>query len=100
MKYNVIGVPKIVINEKIEFMGEFNEDLFAEHVLLGSIKKLIEIKKKFCLVVYFHCHNPQLPLPSSSPSFCDDDRWLSSVLRVYVEFRVFFESFLAAGAQK
>ena len=36
LKYNVIGVPKIVINEKIEFMGEFNEDLFAEHVLLGS----------------------------------------------------------------
>jgi glutaredoxin-like protein len=38
LKYNVIGVPKIVINEKIEFMGEFNEDLFAEHVLLGAIQ--------------------------------------------------------------
>lgn len=37
LKYNVIGVPKIVINEKVEFMGEFNEDLFAEHVLLGSL---------------------------------------------------------------
>ncbi len=37
LKYNVIGVPKIVINDKVEFMGEFNEDLFAEHVLLGSI---------------------------------------------------------------
>jgi glutaredoxin-like protein len=37
MKYNVIGVPKIVINDKVDFMGEFNEDLFAEHVLLGSI---------------------------------------------------------------
>ncbi len=37
LKYNVIGVPKIVINDKIDFMGEFNEDLFAEHVLLGSI---------------------------------------------------------------
>ncbi len=36
MKYNVIGVPKIVINDKVEFMGEFNEDLFAEHVLLGA----------------------------------------------------------------
>jgi len=36
MKYNVIGVPKIVINEKIEFVGAFNEDLFAEHVLLGA----------------------------------------------------------------
>jgi glutaredoxin-like protein len=35
-KYNVIGVPKIVINEKIEFMGAFSEDLFAEHVLLAS----------------------------------------------------------------
>ena len=36
MKYNVIGVPKIVINEKVEFIGAFNEDLFAEHVLLGA----------------------------------------------------------------
>jgi glutaredoxin-like protein len=35
-KYNVIGVPKIVINETIEFVGAFNEDLFAEHVLLGA----------------------------------------------------------------
>ena len=30
MKYNVIGVPKIIINEKVEFVGAFNEDLFAE----------------------------------------------------------------------
>jgi glutaredoxin-like protein len=37
MKYNVIGVPKIIINEKVEFVGAFNEDLFAEHVLLGAI---------------------------------------------------------------
>jgi glutaredoxin-like protein len=36
MKYNVIGVPKIVINEKVEFTGAFNEDLFAENVLLGA----------------------------------------------------------------
>lgn len=36
MKYNVIGVPKIVINDKVEFMGAFSEDLFAEHVLLGA----------------------------------------------------------------
>ena len=36
MKYNVIGVPKIVINEKVEFVGAFSEDLFAEHVLLGA----------------------------------------------------------------
>jgi glutaredoxin-like protein len=35
-KYGVIGVPKIIINEKIEFVGAFNEDLFAEHVVLGS----------------------------------------------------------------
>jgi len=36
MKYNVVGVPKIVINDKVEFTGAFNEDLFAEHVLLGA----------------------------------------------------------------
>ena len=36
MKYNVIGVPKIIINEKVEFVGAFSEDLFAEHVLLGA----------------------------------------------------------------
>jgi len=36
-KYNVIGVPKVVINEKVDFMGAFNEDLFAENVLLGAI---------------------------------------------------------------
>jgi len=35
-KYSVISVPKVVINEKIEFVGAFNEDLFAEHVLLGA----------------------------------------------------------------
>jgi glutaredoxin-like protein len=38
LKYNVMGVPKIVINEKIEFVGAFNEDLFAEHVLLGAFQ--------------------------------------------------------------
>jgi glutaredoxin-like protein len=37
LKYNVIGVPKIVINDKVDFVGEFNEDLFAEHVLLGAL---------------------------------------------------------------
>ena len=37
-KYTVIGVPKIVINEKVEFVGAFNEDLFAEHVLLGTFQ--------------------------------------------------------------
>jgi glutaredoxin-like protein len=35
-KYAVVGVPKVIINEKIEFVGAFNEDLFAEHVLLGA----------------------------------------------------------------
>jgi len=38
-KYSIIGVPKIVINEKVEFVGAFNEDLFAEHVLLGAFKE-------------------------------------------------------------
>jgi hypothetical protein len=37
IKYNIIGVPKIIINEKVEFVGAFNEDLFAENVLLGAI---------------------------------------------------------------
>jgi glutaredoxin-like protein len=36
-KYAVMGVPKIIINEKIEFVGAFSEDLFAEHVLLGAL---------------------------------------------------------------
>lgn len=40
MRYNVIGVPKIIINETVEFVGAFNEDLFAEHVLLGAFKPL------------------------------------------------------------
>ncbi len=35
-KYGVIGVPKIIINEKIDFVGAFTEDLFAEHVVLGA----------------------------------------------------------------
>jgi glutaredoxin-like protein len=38
MKYNVIGVPKIIINETIDFVGAFSEDLFAEHVLLGKFQ--------------------------------------------------------------
>jgi glutaredoxin-like protein len=37
MKYNVIGVPKVVINETVEFTGAFNEDLFAENVVLGAL---------------------------------------------------------------
>jgi glutaredoxin-like protein len=35
-KYGVIGVPKVVMNEKVDFVGAFNEDLFAEHVLLAA----------------------------------------------------------------
>ena len=35
-KHSVMGVPKIVINEKVEFIGAFSEDLFAEHVVLGA----------------------------------------------------------------
>ncbi|MCW4000520.1 MAG: thioredoxin family protein [Candidatus Bathyarchaeota archaeon] len=38
LKYNVIGVPKVIINETTDFVGAFNEDLFAEHVLLGTLK--------------------------------------------------------------
>ncbi|MCX8149970.1 MAG: thioredoxin family protein [Candidatus Bathyarchaeota archaeon] len=35
-RYSVMGVPKVVINEKVEFVGAFNEDLFAEYALLGA----------------------------------------------------------------
>ncbi|MFB3888367.1 MAG: thioredoxin family protein [Candidatus Bathyarchaeia archaeon] len=35
-KYGVIGVPKVVMNEKIEFVGAFNEDLFAEQAVLAA----------------------------------------------------------------
>ena len=44
-KYAVIGVPKVVINEKVEFVGAFSEDLFAEYVLLGSFEPHGEMKK-------------------------------------------------------
>jgi glutaredoxin-like protein len=37
MKYGVMGVPKVVLNEKIEFVGAFEEDLFLEHILLASV---------------------------------------------------------------
>lgn len=36
VKYAVMGTPKTVINEKIEFIGAFPEDLFLEHVLLAT----------------------------------------------------------------
>jgi hypothetical protein len=31
-----MGVPKIVVNEKIEFVGAVPENMFLEHVLLGA----------------------------------------------------------------
>jgi glutaredoxin-like protein len=37
LKYNVMGVPKTIINEKIEFIGVLPEDLFLEHILLAII---------------------------------------------------------------
>ena len=36
LKYAVMGTPKTVINEKVEFVGAFPEDLFLEHVLLAT----------------------------------------------------------------
>jgi len=36
LKYGIMGVPKTVINEKIEFVGALPEDLFLEHVLLAT----------------------------------------------------------------
>jgi glutaredoxin-like protein len=36
IKYGVMGVPKIVVNEKIEFVGAVPETMFLEHVLLGA----------------------------------------------------------------
>jgi glutaredoxin-like protein len=37
LKYGVMGVPKTVINEKIEFVGALPEDLFLEHILLATL---------------------------------------------------------------
>jgi glutaredoxin-like protein len=36
LKYGVMGVPKVVINEKVEFVGALPEDLFVEHVILAT----------------------------------------------------------------
>jgi glutaredoxin-like protein len=36
LKYGVMGVPKTVINEKVEFVGALPEDLFLEHILLAA----------------------------------------------------------------
>lgn len=35
-KYGVMGVPKVVVNEQIEFVGAVPENVFLEHVLLGA----------------------------------------------------------------
>jgi glutaredoxin-like protein len=36
VKYSVTGVPKIVVNEKVEFVGAVPENVFLEHVLLAT----------------------------------------------------------------
>lgn len=36
VKYGVMGVPKIVVNDKIEFVGAVPENIFLEHVILGT----------------------------------------------------------------
>jgi len=35
-KYAVMGVPKTVINDKVEFLGAVPEEVFLEHVLLAA----------------------------------------------------------------
>jgi len=35
-KYGVMGVPKTVINEKVEFLGAVPEEVFLEHILLAA----------------------------------------------------------------
>jgi glutaredoxin-like protein len=35
-KYAIMGVPKTVINEKVDFVGALPEDLFLEYVLLAT----------------------------------------------------------------
>jgi glutaredoxin-like protein len=36
LKYEVMGVPKVVINQKVEFVGVLAEDLFLEHLILAA----------------------------------------------------------------
>lgn len=36
IKYGVMGVPKAVVNDKVEFVGALPEKMFLEHVLLGA----------------------------------------------------------------
>jgi glutaredoxin-like protein len=38
LKYGVMGVPKVIINEKTEFVGVLPEDLFLEHVILATVQ--------------------------------------------------------------
>ncbi len=35
-KYHVTGVPKVVINEFVEFDGALPEEMFLEQVLIGA----------------------------------------------------------------
>ena len=36
IKYGIMGVPKIVVNEKVEFVGAIPESMFLEQVLLAA----------------------------------------------------------------
>jgi glutaredoxin-like protein len=36
IKYGVMGIPKVVVNDKVEFVGALPEKMFLEHVLLGA----------------------------------------------------------------
>ncbi len=45
LKYNVMGVPKVVINDKLDFVGAFDEDLFAENILLGTVSEPVGKKE-------------------------------------------------------
>jgi glutaredoxin-like protein len=36
VKHSVMGVPKIAVNEKVEFVGAVPENVFLEHVLLAA----------------------------------------------------------------
>jgi predicted DsbA family dithiol-disulfide isomerase len=36
LKYGVMGVPKTVINEKVEFLGAVPEEVFLQYVLQAA----------------------------------------------------------------
>jgi glutaredoxin-like protein len=40
LKYSVVGVPKTIINEKVEFVGVVSESIFLEHLKLAVQKTL------------------------------------------------------------